>query len=464
MKLVNFSNYIKESLHEIELHYYAFDIDDNLFHMPTVIHMLKKVGDNWVPIDVSTTEFAKVRNDKDNYKLLPGNESFSEFRDNGPRGNMAFIEDMKIAIRNGLFGPSWDSFIQCLSEGAIFALITARGNEPSTYRKSIEYIIDNFLTEQQQFEMYSHCLKNAYYFSHNETDQYARVIKGQVTKMPLIKVYLDHCGYYGVSSESFAEEFGSASASNPEKAKEMALNKFVDTCNEYGNQIGAKTVSVGFSDDDTKNVEHIHKFFKEKSLMTNLKFNLYDTSNASRKGGVRTRFVGDEEVKYESSVQAKGMESSILPFTKWNNMTQKLYPNSMDAPTDDYHNQMKNNVKQAIDLKDKFKKNESFMDREEMINHLCNVGFNELELEAKEDYELEQLCKEVPQEISEAKKWMNDLKLKKGALKKKAKKKGLIKDKDEKLSMIDIKKLKKDSDPLTRKRATLAETFMKSKK
>ena len=43
-------------------------------------------------------------------------------------------------------------------------------------------------------------------------------------------------------------------------------------------------------------------------------------------------------------------------------MTQRLYPNTKDRPTDDYHNQMKNNLGQLNDLskmdkrKKKFKK------------------------------------------------------------------------------------------------------------
>jgi hypothetical protein len=56
----------------------------------------------------------------------------------------------------------------------------------------------------------------------------------------------------------------------------------------------------------------------------------------------------------ETSHQTPGLESSVLPFTKWNNMTQRLYPNSKDAPTDDYHNQMKNHVNVAKDLYKEF--------------------------------------------------------------------------------------------------------------
>jgi hypothetical protein len=166
---------------------------------------------------------------------------------------------------------------------------------------------------------------------------------------PLISAYLDNCYYYGVSSPSFAKEFGSANASNPEIAKELALDKFIGKCDEFGKNIGAKSVSVGFSDDDPKNVEHVRKFFKEKlpSMGSGVKLSLYKTTDPTIKGGEVTKFT-------ETSHQTTGMESSVLPFTKWNNMTQRLYPNSKDAPFDDYHNKMKNNINQANDLYKKF--------------------------------------------------------------------------------------------------------------
>jgi hypothetical protein len=78
-----------------------------------------------------------------------------------------------------------------------------------------------------------------------------------------------------------------------------------------------------------------------------VKLSLYKTTDPTVKGGEVTKFT-------ETSHQTPGLESSVLPFTKWNNMTQRLYPNSKDAPTDDYHNQMKNNINQASDLYKKF--------------------------------------------------------------------------------------------------------------
>jgi hypothetical protein len=42
------------------------------------------------------------------------------------------------------------------------------------------------------------------------------------------------------------------------------------------------------------------------------------------------------------------MESSVLPHM--DNMTKKLYPSDKDSPTDDYHNQLKNQTKSAVRL------------------------------------------------------------------------------------------------------------------
>lgn len=310
----------------IELHYYCFDWDDNLIHMPTNIHMDNLINGKWTPTDVSTSEFAKVRNDKENWRLVNNSpdDAFCEFRDGGPRGSDAFLIDTKEALSNKSFGPVWEKFIECLTDGAIFAIITARGHESGSIRKSVEYIIDNILTEQEKFLLYSNCLKHVYVFKSEM--EFDRIPKGKLSQTPLIKQYLDICDFYGVTSESFAKEFGKSSALNPEHAKEQALDKFINKCNKLGKRVGAKSVSVGFSDDDQKNVEHVRKFFKEKSALSSelphkLKLNLYKTSDRKLKGGERTKFH-----EATSSTQAPGMASSIMPFTQFNNITSRLFP------------------------------------------------------------------------------------------------------------------------------------------
>ena len=326
--IFKFKEFLNENRHEIELHYYAFDFDDNILHMPTFIHMDKLVDGEWIPTDVSTSEFAKVRNDKEVWRLLNNDpvSAFSEFRDVGPRGDNAFIEDVKKALSQNDQGPSWDNFIKCLSEGAIFSIITARGHEPDTIRKAVEFIIDNYLSDEDSNLLYNNCLKHAYIFADN--GDFDRIPSGILSQTALIKTYLDNCDYYGVTSDWFINKFGSVSASNPEKAKEMALEEFINKCNKLGHSIGAKSVSVGFSDDDSGNVEHVRAYFKEKSALFNklsshdVKLNLYDTSDRSVKGGVRDKF----HPVTESDAGAPGLASSILPYTQFNNLADKYFP------------------------------------------------------------------------------------------------------------------------------------------
>jgi hypothetical protein len=61
----------------------------------------------------------------------------------------------------------------------------------------------------------------------------------------LIQSYLSTCDFYGVSSPSFAKEFGEGSASNSEACKEMALDRFVNKCNDFAQKIGGKECFSG---------------------------------------------------------------------------------------------------------------------------------------------------------------------------------------------------------------------------
>lgn len=322
-----FKEFLLEDNSGPDLHYYAFDVDDNLVHMSTKILMDRKTDSGWIPYDASTSEFAEIRNDKENWRLRNNDpdKAFSEFRDFGDRGDKAFLEDLKSSILSGNTGPSWDPFIQCLTEGSIFAIITARGHEPNSIQIGIEWIIDNVLSKDQQYSLYNNCLKHDYIFNTRKT--YDRIPKGNISQTPLIQDYLKSCSFYGVSSESFADEFGKSNAVNPESAKRMALDFFIDKCKKFGEPIGS-SVSVGFSDDDAKTVDHIHKYFKDKSSISDVKLNLYKTTDRTRKGGERKKFISGQEISYESSNQSMGMEGSIIPFSKFNSMSSRLFPDN----------------------------------------------------------------------------------------------------------------------------------------
>lgn len=322
-----FNQFISEGKDSGYLLYYAFDWDDNILYMPTVIHLEKREGDSWVPTDVSTAEFANVRNDKENYRITDGAYAFIEFRDDGKRGDNAFLEDGKKAISQGKLGPAWEDFIECLTSGSLFAIITARGHEAPAMRKGVEWIIDNVLTDDEKNELYSNLLKFAYIFK--EEGEHERILRGQPSNNNLVKVYLDNCDFVGVSSPSRG-----GSPENPEKSKEEALLQFNSKVNNFAKSVGMKA-KIGFSDDDLKNVIHI------ENLIDNLHNEQFPHIVEFVVKGTKNPLDITKKVRKMnvSESQAPGLESSVLPYTQFNNMTNKLYPSGPIDRQDDYKNQ-----------------------------------------------------------------------------------------------------------------------------
>jgi hypothetical protein len=331
-----FNQFLKESSDSVLL-YYAFDWDDNILRMPTKIRMENKVGEEWIPTEVSTADFAEVRGDSENWRILDNNpdEAYANFRDTGPMGGDIFLEDAKKAISSGRFAPAWDDFVECLSNGSLFAIITARGHESESMRVGVEWIIDNVLTEEQLYNMYNNLLKFSYFYDIS-TDQ-ERILKGVPSQNELVKLYLDNCDFIGVSAPSRG-----GSAANPEKAKEDALLSFKSKVDRFAGQLGMKAM-IGFSDDDLGNVAHIEDLadrLNHEEFPNIIKFVIKgtkDPENITKKitmmGGVT-----------ETSHQTPGLENSVLTLTQFGNMTSRLNPSGPENRQDDFYNQFKKQV------------------------------------------------------------------------------------------------------------------------
>jgi hypothetical protein len=337
-----FNQYILENSDSGILLYYAFDWDDNILNMPTMIRLEQKVGNEWVPTDVSTAEFAEVRADKENWKFLNDSpdEAFANFRDTGPMGGGIFIEDVKKAVSTGKFAPAWEDFVECLSNGSLFAIITARGHESETMRRGVEWVIDNVLSEEQLFEMYNNLLKFSYFYDIS-TDR-ERIMKGVPSQNELVKIYLDSCDFVGVSAPSRG-----GTPDNPEKAKEEALLSFKSKVDRLAGQLGMKAM-IGFSDDDLGNVAHIEDLadrLNHEEFPNIIKFvvkGTKDPENITKK--ITMMNLPEDGVLSETSHQTPGLENSVLPFTQFGNMTGKLNPTDAMTRQDDFHSQFKRQV------------------------------------------------------------------------------------------------------------------------
>jgi hypothetical protein len=258
---------LDQFLVEMKMRSYIFDWDDNILHMPTKIKMDKKDGDGWVPAEVSTEEFAQVRNDP-NYRIRnndPG-EAFSNFRE-----YQAFIDDVEEAVHQEMFAPSYEKFKEALIYANPFAINTARGHESRAIKDGVKMFIHMVLNSKEKRDM----MENLKKVNPNISEP-----------KKLIDWYIEEMGeYYTVSSDEFMERFGLSgeAASNPEESKKIAIKHFVQKVfKNIGKLIDSdyKTMSVGFSDDDLGNVKAVEEFIENQlnQEFPDIHFVVYDTS------------------------------------------------------------------------------------------------------------------------------------------------------------------------------------------
>jgi hypothetical protein len=275
---------IRKYLTEVSSRSYIFDWDDNILFMPTKIKMDKKTESGWEPIDVSTEEFAHIRTNPD-YRLRDNNPSvaFEDFRKTD-----SFLSDTVTAIKNKSFAPSFEKFKEALIYANPFAINTARGHKPEVLMKGVRMFIDMLFTKEEKQTMVNNIRKEI-----TNIPGYRMYKLGRLNGDQVIDVYLDEMGeYYPVSSEEFGKKFGletSGGAANPEHAKKVAIehftNKVLNNVKKLVDSGYYTKVSVGFSDDDLRNVNASKKFLDNelKHLYPNIHFVVYDTSEGGKK-------------------------------------------------------------------------------------------------------------------------------------------------------------------------------------
>jgi hypothetical protein len=242
-----------------DLKYYAFDWDDNIVHMPTKILVKDESGNE---VGMSTDDFAEFRHQigkepfsyKGNTIVGYSDSPFRNFRTDGDKN---FLVDAMRAKK----GPAFDDFREAINNGSIFAIITARGHNPNTIKEAIyNYIIEGFNGIDKD-ELVKNLKKYRSFIGEDE-----------MSDEELIKSYLELNKYHPVS---FGDDQG---AVNPEEAKVEAMETFVNYIKamaavlnkraflkkDISNKFNPENLSIGFSDDDPKNIEVMQKHFKNK--------------------------------------------------------------------------------------------------------------------------------------------------------------------------------------------------------
>lgn len=240
-----------------DLKYYAFDWDDNIVHMPTKIILL---NDKDEEVEMSTEDFATHRDkigkkpfDYLGHKIV--DYSDDPFRFFGVHGDKQFLKDTLKAK----LGPAWNDFKESINNGSIFAIITARGHNPNTIKEAIFNYIDTNFGGISKKELIKNLKKYRDFVDEEE-----------MTDEEMIRSYLELNRYNPVS---FGNEEG---ASSPEEAKVRAMADFVNYVKsmaallhktaflkkDIANKFIPGKPTIGFSDDDERNVEKIKDYFK----------------------------------------------------------------------------------------------------------------------------------------------------------------------------------------------------------
>jgi hypothetical protein len=271
---------------ERDFKYYIFDWDDNILHMPTRIHLEKRMPDGtWAPHTVSTAAFAMVRNQSDTYRA-PGGQwenAFVEFQDYAGESESRFLRDTRAAlekVRAGETppGPSFNTLRETLVEGRLLAIVTARGHESESLKKAVRLFVDVVLSPEEKEEMmanlrgYRACFDQLSAFGTDEEE---------------LTYYLSLNRYHAVTNPGFKrwlKQTEGARAST-ENAKQFAIRDFVEHVTRILSRNGGdslkRPISVGFSDDDLGNVAAVERYIQEElaKRFPSIKFCVYDTSD-----------------------------------------------------------------------------------------------------------------------------------------------------------------------------------------
>jgi hypothetical protein len=232
---------------------YVFDWDDNIIHMPTKIRMKIQKNGVLVDIELSTEEYAKVRT---NPEYFMDYNSLDNFIDDD-----SFIKDVNIALESSKsLGPSFKKFKECLLYGNSFAIITARGHNPDIVAKGIYNLIIKTFTNVELLQ----------------------ISKAILLKYSGLMDYFKKQKIYCISSQIFNDDFNVDNNHPSEIKKTMALESYISSRLQDSKDfdISAK-ISIGFSDDDIRNVLAIEEFIKTKLIKSHpdVHFVVYDTSN-----------------------------------------------------------------------------------------------------------------------------------------------------------------------------------------
>lgn len=287
------SKTVNQRVADRDLKYFIFDWDDNILHMPTKIYLEKKDDSgNWVDHSVSTSLFAVIRSDTENYRPPKGDWdlAFRDFQDyEDEEGESSFLKDSRDALERVLSGdeppaPSFARLKETLVEGRLFAIVTARGHEPDSIKQAVKLFINLVLSAEEHETMLANL--RGYRAAFDDMQEFG-------SDEEELEYYLSLNRYHAVTNPKFKMWLHSVAGdeAGQEYSKQFAIRDFVEhvvrLMSRGGKDLGHRSISVGFSDDDIGNIHAVERYIQEELSrhFPSVKFVVYDTSDKSLKSG-----------------------------------------------------------------------------------------------------------------------------------------------------------------------------------
>lgn len=258
---------------------YAFDIDDNLRKIDTVIFLEDKQGNLK---EVTTDEFALIRNNLSEHGLkIDYQKTFINFRE---ERDDVFIK----AIMESEKACSWDDFVECVNNASIFSWITARGHSTKAFKTAAKNMI---LSNFDGISMQS-CVDHQRFYM-----DIMGIYNKNLTDEEVLDFYINICKFYGMENyDCCLEILNKQECHDPCFFKPKAFRHFckyvkqefdgfIDKMDDNSKHLLMKKgMRVGISDDDLKTISVvISDVFNEGEEFEDLKVNIYHTLGCKKK-------------------------------------------------------------------------------------------------------------------------------------------------------------------------------------
>lgn len=208
---------------------YCFDLDDNLIKLNNYIYL--KDNTNNKIVKFSTDDFAHLTQEQLKNEYSYFSNSFIEFSE---EKDDLFFENFK----KGIPKKSMKDLVECINNAYLFSIITARGHSIEIIKKAFIWLIENEKFGIKKEKLLKNMKKNF--------------------NIQNIEDYIKLCKFYPVNNSKIIQQLGGNEKTSTGILKTLALNDFILYTQKLFNN---KKLSIGFSDDDIKNLENVKEFF-----------------------------------------------------------------------------------------------------------------------------------------------------------------------------------------------------------